>query len=252
MTALAPEPIEEAALDDSGGLLREFSGIALMAMAAVVMASGLVVALFLRGRLMRRIGLAFARFLLISCLALWRLHSIGLAQDRGQICLSAYADEDGDGRRAPTELPLTRGVAASLLNADELTLASQLLADSPYAADGMLCFDQLLAGDYQLIISSSAFSPTSPARAEARVQPGAPPAHIVFGAKPLTAAQSAIPRLDAAATSGLAIVFAGLATGVALVSLLGCMLFGWLAAPPSTRQAWHSRRLARRGAGVEP
>ena len=48
--AITPEPIDEVALDDSAGLLRELSGIALMAVAAVVMASGLLVALFLRGR----------------------------------------------------------------------------------------------------------------------------------------------------------------------------------------------------------
>ena len=171
---------------------------------------------------MRRIGLVFARWLL-SCLALACPLYIGLAQDTGQICLSAFADDNGDGMRDANEMPLNRGVAASLLNANDLTLVSQLLADSPYADHGMLCFDQLRAGDYKLIISSSAFNPTSATRAEASVQPGAPPAHIEFGAKPLTTLQSAIPPVDAFASSGLLLALAGMALGVVVVSLLGAL-----------------------------
>ena len=38
-----------------------------------------------------------------------------LAQDRGQICLGAYAEDNGNGRRDEIEAPITRGVAARLL-----------------------------------------------------------------------------------------------------------------------------------------
>ena len=36
-----------------------------------------------------------------------------LAQDTGQICLGAFADDNGNGIRDESEAPITRGVAAA-------------------------------------------------------------------------------------------------------------------------------------------
>ena len=170
------------------------------------------------------------------CLALllWLSLLLGamaaLAQDTGQICLQAYADVDGDGSRDETEGPISRGVAASLLNERGITIASQLLQDSAYAADGMLCFDGLLASEYQVVISSSEYQATTPTSARASVQPGAAPALIDFGAKGLVGEVVPDPvaivgALDRAAQQTLLV--AGLAAAGAIVgmSLLGVLVY---------------------------
>ena len=107
---------------------------------------------------------------------------VSLAQDTGQICLQAYADDNENGIRDEIEAPIARGVAASLLNERGITIASLLLQD---AADGLLCFDGLFAGDYQVVISSSEYQATTATSASASVHPGEAPARIDFGAKRL-------------------------------------------------------------------
>ena len=101
---------------------------------------------------------------------------IASAQDTGQICLLAFVDQDEDGRRATTELPIKRGIAAGLLDERGVTIRSLLLNDSAYAAEGLLCFEGLLAGEYGVIVSSSEYNATTPTMTKAIVRPGAPPA----------------------------------------------------------------------------
>ncbi len=191
----------------------------------------------------------FRRALALAFLALAFL-TAG-AQDTGQICLLAYVDQDEDGRRAGTETPIARGIAASLLDERDVTIRSQLLEDSPYASDGLLCFDQLLAGDYGLIISSSEYNATSPTVAAASVQPGAAPARIDFGAKPLTVAAApniltGLATLDADAVQTLLVAGGFTAALIIVMSLLGSLVVALLlrrrrrakaSAPPGTEMS---------------
>lgn len=154
---------------------------------------------------------------------------VASAQDTGQICLLAFVDQNEDGRRAGTEAPITRGIAASLLDQRGVTIRSQLLEDSPYAAEGLLCFENLLAGEYGIIVSSSEYRAMSPTVAEAIVRPGAPPARIDFGAKPLT--QETLPSvltglaaLDEEAVQSLLVVGGASAAVIILMSLLGTLV----------------------------
>ncbi|MCY3780887.1 MAG: hypothetical protein OXG78_11305 [Chloroflexi bacterium] len=168
-----------------------------------------------------------ARQLVLSFLALACL--ISQAQDTGQICLQAYADQNEDGLRTEAEAPIARGIAASLLDERGITIGAQLLEDSPYAADGLLCFDQLLAGRYRIIISSSEYSATTATTAEAAVSPGAAPARIDFGAKPLTVAVApailtGLAALDADAVPTLLVAVGAAVIAIIGLSLLGCLL----------------------------
>lgn len=151
-----------------------------------------------------------------------------LAQDRGQICLQAYADDNGNSIRDDVEAAISRGVGASLLNDRGITIASLLLDDAPYG-DGLFCFDGLLAGDYQLVITSSEYEATTSAEASASVQPGAAPAIIDVGVKPLTGEilsdrGGIVGSLGPAARQTL--IIAGLAAGIVVaLSLLGLLIY---------------------------
>ncbi len=165
-----------------------------------------------------------------------------VAQDTGQICLQAYADADGDGVRSEIEAPIRRGVAASLLNDGWVTIASLLLEDAP---DGLVCFDGLLAGNYQVVISSSEYQATTATSVSASVQPGAAPARIDFGARRLVGEYIPDPvaivgALDRAAQQTL--IVAGLAAAGAIVfmSLLGALIYFMV-----IRRRWRRRRAPR-------
>ena len=130
-----------------------------------------------------------SRWLLMICL-LFVLVLPVLAQDTGQVCAQSFEDRDADGLRDPDERAIAYGVSASLQNAAGVTIASLLLEDSRFVADGLLCFDQLLAGDYQIILRSAEFSATTSASFSASVNPGAAPALVEFGIRSLQVSES--------------------------------------------------------------
>ena len=172
------------------------------------------------GRLVRWLVQASLAFVLI----------ITVAQDTGQICLLAFVDRDEDGRRTESEAPLTRGVVASLLDERGVTIRSRLLEDSPYAAEGLLCFEELLAGKYGVIASSSEYNATTSTAAEATVRPGAPPARIDFGAKPLTAeilpgVLTGLAALGDNAVQSLLVAGGAFAALTIMLSMLGTLIF---------------------------
>lgn len=168
---------------------------------------------------------------LLICLSLLLIGAlVALAQDRGQICLRAFADDNANGIRDEIEAPITRGVAASLLDERGITIASLLLVDAPYAADGLLCFDELFAGQYQVVISSSEYQTTTSTSASASVQPGAAPARIDFGARRLVGEYVPDPiaivgALDPAATRTLAVAVLAAALAIVVMSLLGVLAY---------------------------
>lgn len=182
---------------------------------------------------MRRALALFALRHLARCLAAlsFTMSCVGaLAQDWSQVCIQAFADQNGDGQLGEIEPPIIRGVAASLLDERGVTIRSQLLKDSAYAADGLLCFDQLFQGEYQVIISSSEYMATTPTTARAGVDPGSAPAIINFGAKPLTqssaeAVATGLTALDGDARQTLLVAGAAAIMAVVGMSLLGSVLF---------------------------
>ena len=154
--------------------------------------------------------------------------SLALAQDTGQICVLAFVDNDEDGQRAEDEAPISRGIAASLLDESGVTIRSQLMEDSPAAVDGLLCFDELLAGEYWVVASSSAYFATSANEVEASVVPGAPPARIDIGFKSLAVATSPGIVTDLALLDEETLRTLTLAGGVVfaliiVLSMIGCL-----------------------------
>ena len=152
-----------------------------------------------------------------------------LAQDTGQVCAQSFEDRDADGLRDPDERAIAYGVGASLQNAAGVTIASLLLEDSPFAADGLLCFDQLLAGDYQIILRSAEFSTTTSASFSASVNPGAAPALVEFGIRSLQVAESnrgaTRIALDAAALDAILLGLIGSLIMVLIMSAIGLLLY---------------------------
>ncbi len=150
------------------------------------------------------------------------------AQDVGQACLLAFADWDENGARAQAEPALSRGIGADLLNAQGITLASQLLADSPFASQGLLCFNQLAGGEYQLRLTSAAYAATAKASGSAIVVVGEPPPRIELGVMPLfeesrARIQGTAQRQDATITLLLA------AAAFVMALLLAAVTFALLA-----------------------
>lgn len=140
-----------------------------------------------------------------------------MAQDSGQICLRAFQDGDG--------APIVHGIAAAAIDKNGVTLSTGLLDDSPFAAEGIFCLGPLPAGDYRLLLSSSAFS--APAgELTARVQPGAPPPllEVAFRARaPADSGGEAAPA-PAASAELLALALAGVSALLLLLSLLGALV----------------------------
>lgn len=166
-----------------------------------------------------------ASWLALGCIALSCL--VSYAQDSGQICLQAYEDLNEDGQRADTEAVIARGIAASLLDERGVTISAQLLEDSPAAADGLVCFDGLLAGDYRVIISSSEYIATTASSAEARVRPGSAPARIDFGARPLAphSAPTVTPAFAGLDADAMPVVLFAIAVVMAALTVSSLLAF---------------------------
>lgn len=150
-----------------------------------------------------------------------------VAQDTGQVCVQSFDDRDADGIRDADETSITQGIGAGLSNATGVTIASRLLEDSPFAARGLICFEQLLAGDYQITMTSAEYAGTASSTFATSVNPGSAPALIEFGVRPLHGAGPVASGmvLDAEAAEALAIALIGSMIVGAAMSVLGLLVF---------------------------
>lgn len=103
---------------------------------------------------MRRIGL-----ILLTLLSVWSAVS---AQDDGQLCVRSFEDRNANGRLDAGEPLLTRGIGVNLLDTGGVTIASALLDQSPTAAQGVVCFQFLAAGQYSVVITSPDYNMPDP------------------------------------------------------------------------------------------
>lgn len=167
--------------------------------------------------------------LLLICLSLVLLPPAMLAQETGQVCAQSFDDRDGDGLRDPDERAIAHGVSAGLQNLAGVTIASRLQEDSPFAADGLLCFDDLPAGDYQITLRSAEFTMTTAAVFSASVSPGSAPALVEFGLQPLQVAEprpgAARLKIDDALVEAVLRALVGGAVAVAILSVIGLLTF---------------------------
>lgn len=112
------------------------------------------------------------------------------AQETGQICVLSFDDRNENGIRDGGEPPITRGIGIHLLKAGGVTIESKLLENSPNAARGLACLEELPAGDYRVILTSADYTAIASSSFDAAVAPGAAPMRFDFGVKPLTSANS--------------------------------------------------------------
>jgi hypothetical protein len=124
------------------------------------------------------------------------------AQTGGQFCVRAFEDRNGNQVLDPGEPFLTRDVAAALLDAGGIVIASALMDDSPTAAQGVICFQFLPAGQYTMQITSAAYTPTTPDTVTAAIGAGTLPTVVEFGAR-RTDALAAAPTVTAPASGAL-------------------------------------------------
>src|SRR5689334_19822978 len=93
----------------------------------------------------------------------------------GQFCVRAFEDTNANGKLDAGEALLTHGINVNLLNAQNVTIASALLDQSPTAAQGVVCFQFLAAGQYTINISSAEYKATTPASITTTIADGGLP-----------------------------------------------------------------------------
>ncbi len=108
------------------------------------------------------------------------------AQSGGQFCVRAFDDTNTNGKLDAGEALLTHGINVNLLNAQNVTIASALLDQSPTAAQGVVCFQFLAAGQYTIDISSAEYKATTPASITTTINDGGMPTVVEFGGQPIT------------------------------------------------------------------
>ena len=107
--------------------------------------------------------------------------TVASAQTGGQFCVRSFEDRNGNGVLDAGEPLLTSGISANLLNAEDVIVASALLADSPTAAQGVVCFQFLAPGNYSIAITSPDYQPTTDSTFSTTISEGTLPAVIAFG-----------------------------------------------------------------------
>lgn len=166
--------------------------------------------------------------LCILCFALSTIQ----AQTTGMVCAMAFDDRDGSGSHDPGEPPITGGIGFSLQNEYAVTLETQLLEESEYAARGFVCFGGLEAGEYRIVMTSAQYQPTTATAFDAAVLPGEAPPRFDFGARPqnpgVVADAAGLDQLDEAQLRSLGGIGLALAGGLAVafvLLLLGLLLY---------------------------
>lgn len=126
------------------------------------------------------------------------------AQDAatGQFWVRAFEDRDGNGARDPGEPLITGGIGVSLLTGSGIVIATGLLDESPYAAQGQIGFQFLTPGEYTLVIAAPEFRPTTETAFTRTIAAGTIPMLVEFGAQRIP--------LDAAPDTGSAVETRGL------------------------------------------
>lgn len=174
----------------------------------------------------RLINLSRLSALLAGCALLLATALPTQAQNDGQFCVRAFDDRNGNGVR-DGEPVLTSGVAANLLEANDIVIASALLDESPTASQGIICFQGLAPAQYTIIVASADYRATTPDTLTVVLRPGDLPAVLEFGAQRIDAS---LPVVDADAAVDTEAVLERLLISVlgALVATLFMLVLGLL------------------------
>jgi hypothetical protein len=112
------------------------------------------------------------------------------AQNRGQFCVRAYEDRNGNAVFDLGEPTLSDGVSVTLSDESQVILASTTLAESPNVATGQVCFPDLADGTYTLTVAAAEFQATTQTIYRATITSTSLPTVVDFGGVRLAAAQN--------------------------------------------------------------
>lgn len=151
------------------------------------------------------------------------------AQSGGQFCVRAFDDRNGNGLFDGGEPLLSRGLSLNLMDAQNVTVASALLDQSPTAAQGVVCFQRLSPGQYTITVTSAEFKATTPAAFTTTINDTSVEV-VQYGAQSITASAAQPPAASAATgtldrTQLARIVLSALG---ALVVIAGMVMLGFI------------------------
>ncbi|HEX2905653.1 MAG TPA: SdrD B-like domain-containing protein [Phototrophicaceae bacterium] len=171
----------------------------------------------------------FRRIITFALLFLVGLSNLAAAQSGGQLCVRSFEDRNGNGRVDGGEPLLTRGVGVNLLDTTGVTIASSLLDTSPTAAQGVVCFQFLPAGQYSVVITSADYTATTPDTITTSITDGGPPTVVEFGAKSVIIPTPAVtPAAEGVNQTALIFALIGGVVVVVLMAFLGLIVY-WFA-----------------------
>lgn len=162
------------------------------------------------------------------------------AQGGGQFCVRAFMDRNGNAIPDTGEPPLTYGLGVQLQDGRGVVIASALMDNSPTASQGVICFDQLAAGQYTLSVTSAEYNPTTPADMTVNILADGLPEVFDYGARlvydPLQLPTPIPTQSETADTERLLVALGGGLITSLLVTLIGVLIFFIVIRPTLTRR----------------
>jgi hypothetical protein len=128
------------------------------------------------------------RVILLILIASTALVSVASAQGNGQFCVRVYEDLNSNGQRDAGEDLLAHSVGAELHEVSGVVVASAILDTSPTNAQGLICFQNLPAGQYTVIVTSAEYMATGLNNMTAVIGDSTLPAVFEYGGRRMGAA----------------------------------------------------------------
>jgi len=172
--------------------------------------------------------------LVVSALLMSALPALA-QESRGQFCVRSYEDVNANQLfDTETERLITRGISVELLNSDGVVVSSALLDRSPNVSLGIICFYELVPGDYSVLVSSADYLATTNRLVQQSVNASVPTI-IEFGAQRISNAALAVPVTSGSGNNfalgeitllRVAIATVGAAILMVVFLLTGFVIFG--------------------------
>lgn len=146
----------------------------------------------------------------------------------GQFCVRSFDDQNANQTRDQGEVLLTSGVGADLIDETGIVVASALLADSPTAAQGIICFQFLPPGQYTIQVTSAEYQATTPGTMTVTLVGGELPAVLEFGAQSVAALVPGVPEMQPVeddVVQRLIAAAVGAVVAVLVMQVLGLLIY---------------------------
>ncbi|MBE2182072.1 MAG: hypothetical protein IAE89_01485 [Anaerolineae bacterium] len=133
---------------------------------------------------MRKISFTIYAFCLLALVVLLLgVIPPAFAQTSPLLWVRFYEDVNENALLDAGEPLITQGMLVQLLNQDGVIVASALLDDVPTASQGLIGFQDIMPGEYTVLITSADFSPTGDSQFARTILEGGVPVLVEYGAK---------------------------------------------------------------------